>query len=255
MEKVDILVCNDDGIDAPGINALVNALKDIANITVVAPDRQQSAVGHALTLSSPLRAIPFHKDGELFGYAINGTPADCVKIGLSGLIKKKPDFVVSGINHGQNTAVNILYSGTVSAATEGYLSGIKSIAFSLASHDYDADFYVAMKFVKRIVKNLISNKYDENYLLNVNIPYTNEREIKGIKIVHHSDTVWKDKYEKRKDPFNREYYWFAGEYNIVNEDPDSDDNALQNNYVTITPLQFQITDFDKIEKIKFLEDK
>jgi len=255
MEKVDILVCNDDGIDAPGINALVNALKDIANITVVAPDRQQSAVGHALTLSSPLRAIPFHKDGELFGYAINGTPADCVKIGLSGLIKKKPDFVVSGINHGQNTAVNILYSGTVSAATEGYLSGIKSIAFSLASHDYDADFSVAMKFVKRIVKNLISNKYDENYLLNVNIPYTNEREIKGIKIVHHSDTVWKDKYEKRKDPFNREYYWFAGEYNIVNEDPDSDDNALQNNYVTITPLQFQITDFDKIEKIKFLEDK
>ena len=102
---------------------------------------------------------------------------------------------------------------------------------------------------------MISNKYDENYLLNVNIPYTNEREIKGIKIVHHSDTVWKDKYEKRKDPFNREYYWFAGEYNIVNEDPDSDDNALQNNYVTITPLQFQITDFDKIEKIKFLEDK
>lgn len=254
MEKLEILVCNDDGIDAPGIYALASSLKEIANITVVAPDRQQSAVGHALTLSSPLRVVPFDRDGELFGYAVNGTPADCVKIALSGLVKKKPDLVVSGINHGQNTAVNILYSGTVSAATEGYLSGIKSIAFSLASHDYDADFSVAKKFAKRIIQDLVASKYNENYLLNVNIPYTNEREIKGIKIVKHSDTVWKDKYEKRKDPFNREYYWFAGEYNIINSDPNTDDKALQDNYVTITPLQFQITDFDKIEKIKFLED-
>jgi len=253
MEKLEILVCNDDGIDAPGIYALTSSLKEIANVTVVAPDRQQSAVGHALTLSSPLRVVPYNRDGELFGYAVNGTPADCVKIALSGLVKKKPDFVVSGINHGQNTAVNILYSGTVSAATEGYLSGIKSLAFSLASHDYDADFSIAKKFAKRIVQDLIASKYDENYLLNVNIPYTNEREIKGIKIVQHSDTVWKDKYEKRKDPFNREYYWFAGEYNIINSDPNTDDKALQDNYVTITPLQFQITDFDKIDKIKFLE--
>jgi 5'-nucleotidase len=164
MEKLEILVCNDDGIDAPGIYALTSSLKEIANVTVVAPDRQQSAVGHALTLSSPLRVVPYNRDGELFGYAVNGTPADCVKIALSGLVKKKPDFVVSGINHGQNTAVNILYSGTVSAATEGYLSGIKSLAFSLASHDYDADFSIAKKFAKRIVQDLIASKYDENYL-------------------------------------------------------------------------------------------
>jgi 5'-nucleotidase len=254
IDKMNILVCNDDGIDSPGIYALVKSLKDIANITVVAPDRQQSAVGHALTLSSPLRVIPYERDGEIFGYSVNGTPADCVKIALSGLLDKKPDLVVSGINHGQNTAVNILYSGTVSAASEGYLSGIKSIAFSLASHDYKADFSVAQKYANRIVKNLLSSKYDENYLLNVNIPYVNEAKIKGIKLVHHSDTVWKDKYEKRKDPFDREYYWFAGEYKVINKDPMTDDIALSENYVTITPLTYQLTDFSKIDSIKFLEE-
>ncbi len=254
MNKLNILISNDDGIDSPGIYALASSLKEIANITVVAPDRQQSAVGHALTLSSPLRVLPYERNGEIFGYSVNGTPADCVKIALSGLLDKKPDLVISGINHGQNTAVNILYSGTVSAASEGYLSGIKSIAFSLASHEYKADFSVAKKYVKRIVSNIIESSFDENFLLNVNIPYTNESSIKGIKLVHHSDTVWKDKYEKRKDPFNREYYWFAGEYNIINNDPMTDDIALNDNYVTITPLTYQLTDLNKIEKIRFLEE-
>src|SRR5690606_29615384 len=151
-------------------------------------------------------------------------------------------------NHGQNTAVNILYSGTVSAASEGYLSGVNSIAFSLASHDYDADFSVAQKYARRIVTNLKNSDFGENFLLNVNIPYSNEREIKGIKVVEHSDTVWKDKYELRKDPFNREYYWFAGEYKISNFNPLTDDKALMDNYVTVTPLQYQLTNFSQLSK-------
>lgn len=252
MKKLKILVCNDDGIDSPGIFALVNAIKDIADVTVVAPDRQQSAVGHALTIMNPLRVVPFKRNGEFFGYSINGTPADCIKIALSGLLEDKPDLVLSGINHGQNTAVNILYSGTVSAASEAYLSGYNAIAFSLASHDYDADFSTAQYFVKKIVSDLIENSTNSSYLLNVNIPYSSLREINGIKVVPHSDTIWKDKFERRHDPFNREYYWFAGEYKVINHDPNTDDKALQENYVTITPLKLDLNDSEKIKEFSFL---
>ena len=144
IKQKNILITNDDGIDAPGIHALVHALKPLGNITVVAPDRQQSAVGHALTISSPLRAVPFHRNGDMFGWAINGTPSDCVKLAVSQLLPERPDIVISGINHGQNTSINVLYSGTVSAATEGFLIGLPSLAYSSVSYNPNDDCTVAI---------------------------------------------------------------------------------------------------------------
>lgn len=255
MSKIKVLVCNDDGIDAPGINALVNSIKDIADIVVVAPDRQQSAVGHALTISNPLRVKDYKKNGEHFGYSVNGTPADCIKIALSGLIDFKPDLVLSGINHGQNTAINILYSGTVSAASEAYLNGYNAIAFSLDSMDYNADFSAAEAYIKTIIEDIWANLPDEKFLLNVNIPYKNLNEIKGIKVVKHATTTWIDKFEKRNDPFNREYYWFAGEYRALSKDMNSDDKALEDNYITITPLKVDRNFTEQIEKFTFLTKK
>ena len=211
-KKIKILVTNDDGIDSPGIYALVCMLKKIGDVIVVAPDRQQSAVGHALSVSNPLRVTPFHRDGKMFGYAINGTPSDCVKLAFSSLMDDLPDLVVSGINHGRNTSINILYSGTVSAATEGMLLGIPSIAVSLDSWEWDIDFTTAAEFTLLIAKKLLKYDLPKGTLLNVNVPFLKKEQIKGIKITHHSSSIWSDKYEKRTDPFGRHYYWFSGEY-------------------------------------------
>lgn len=253
-KELSILVSNDDGIDSPGIFSLVHKLREIGNVTVVAPDRQQSAVGHSLTIASPLRITPFERDGEMFGYSINGTPSDCVKIAISSILDIKPDIVVAGINHGQNTAINILYSGTVSAATEGMLSGIPSMAISLASHNLDADMSVAAEYAKRIALEIPKMGMPKDTFLNVNVPNCVMEKIKGVKIVHHSNTVWKDKYEKRNDPFGREYFWFSGEYNVKNDNEESDDVALGNDYVTINPIQYNITNHSFMQKIRHFED-
>jgi len=256
-KKLRILVSNDDGIDSPGIFALVKSLKQIADVIVAAPDRQQSAVGHSLTISDPLRVTPFHREGVMFGYSINGTPSDCVKLAIAELVEIQPDLVVSGINHGQNTAINILYSGTVSAATEGMLSGIPSIALSLASHSYEADMTFAGKVAQKLVLQMSNIKLPEGTLLNVNIPAIEEKLVKGYKVVRHNSTVWRDAYEKRKDPFGREYFWFSGEYAVNSENQDNnlelDDVALENGYVTINPIHYDITNLKFINEIQFLE--
>lgn len=254
MSKAKIFVTNDDGIDSPGIHALVKALKEIADVWVVAPDRQQSAVGHAMTLSDPLRVHEFQRDGEMFGHAVSGTPSDCVKLALSSLLPEKPDLVVSGINHGRNTAVNILYSGTVSAATEATLSGIKSLAVSHESHTYDVDMSVAAEYAKILALRLLDTEIPGGTLINMNVPDGRKEDIKGIKVVRHADTVWKDKYEMRTDPFNRDYYWFAGEYKIIHDDPDTDDRALHDKYVAVTPIHYDITNYKFMNNIKHFED-
>jgi len=253
-KKLSILVSNDDGIDSTGILSLVYKLREIAEVTVVAPDRQQSAVGHSLTISSPLRITPFKRDGKMFGYSINGTPSDCVKIAISSILNVKPDIVIAGINHGQNTAINILYSGTVSAATEGMLSGIPSMAISLASHDLDADMTIAADYAKILALKLLDLKLPKDTFLNVNVPYKPKNDIKGIKIVHHSNTVWKDKYEKRNDPFGREYFWFSGEYKVNTDNEECDDVALNNDYVTVNPIHYNITNHSFISSLKNLEN-
>lgn len=245
-----ILVTNDDGIDSPGIYALVHALREIAHVTVVAPDRQQSAVGHALTVSSPLRAVPFHRDGEMFGYAVNGTPADCVKLGISSLLTAKPDIVVSGINHGTNTSINILYSGTVSAATEAMMMGIPAMAVSLTSFSYDADMSPAAQHAKNIAEKLLDFSLPAGTLLNVNVPTLPAGMIKGVRFTRLSKSMWEDKYEKRYDPMDREYYWIRGTYHTIEADGKTDDGALAEGYVSITPIHYELTNDRVLDSLR-----
>ena len=246
---MNILVTNDDGIDSPGLADLAHAFESIGNVSVVAPASQQSAVGHALTIENPLRAHNFHLNGLKFGIAVNGTPSDCVKLAISALLDNKPDLVISGVNFGRNTSINIIYSGTVAAATEGMLLGIPSIAVSLDSFSRKSSTKTAAKFALDIVKNLKDTPIPKGTLLNINVPDLPENEIKAKVITRLSKSEWVDKYEKRTDPFNREYYWFDGEYIVPENSLDTDDYALSQGYVTVTPIEFNFTNLSFIRKL------
>jgi len=245
-----ILVTNDDGIGAPGLAALVEALLQIGRVAVVAPDRQQSAVGHALTVSEPLRAFAIPWEGTELCYAVNGTPADCVKLAVMALLPWRPEVVVSGINHGRNTAVNILYSGTVSAATEAALLGIPAIAISLDTYAMEADFRAAAAIAVRLVELLPQLQLPERTLLNVNVPALPPDRIRGVRITHQGRSLWRDWYERRQDPWGREYFWLAGEYELCDGDPDADDVALVEGYISITPIRFELTDTATAQRLK-----
>jgi len=249
MKKLRVLICNDDGINAEGIFALTQEMKKVAEVTVVAPDKQQSAVGHAITVNYPLRAVPYHKNNDFFGYAVEGTPADCVKLGVRFLMKEKPDLVMSGINHGSNTAINIIYSGTVSAATEGMILGIPSIAVSLAAYQ-DLDFTYAAKFSARLALLVAEKGLPHGTLLNVNIPNVPESEIKGVMITKQGISVWNDRFDVRRDPANREYFWLTGSMNVMDTEDDTDQIAIKNNYVSVTPVKYDLTNRDLFEEMK-----
>ncbi|MDP4175119.1 MAG: 5'/3'-nucleotidase SurE [Bacteroidota bacterium] len=246
-----ILVSNDDGIDSPGIQALVKALSEIAEVTVVAPHAEQSAAGHSITMQVPLRISKYYKDGEFFGYAINGTPADCVKIGIRNIMKSLPDIVVSGINHGSNTAINIIYSGTVSAAREAAIMDVPSIAISItntAAKNFDFAGKVAQKICKLVVKK--EEDLPKGTLLNVNIPDVPIEEIKGFLLTKQGKSKWDDLYEERKDPQGRNYYWLKGDLVEVDRELDTDQAAVRNKYVSVTPIHFDLTDYVTYEKMK-----
>lgn len=251
--KPNILVSNDDGIEAPGLQRLVEELKTFANVYVSAPYRQQSAVGHSITIFYPLRTYEHMKDGEFFGMAVEGTPADAVKIGVLHFFKDvKFDLVVSGINHGANTAINIIYSGTVSAATEGTILGIPSIALSLTTFS-KVDFIEASKIASKIVKQIWEDdniKIHEGTLLNINIPNVPEEEIKGVKITKQGKSYWEDAFEVRADPNGREYYWLTGKMVYRDDSTEFDIAAVKENYVSITPLHYDLTDYSTYEEIK-----
>ncbi len=248
-KKLNILVSNDDGIDAPGILALVQELKKIGKVTVVAPDKQQSAVGHAITMNFPLRVKEFSKNGSFFGHAVEGTPADAVKLAVHALLKTKPDILVSGINHGSNTAISIIYSGTVSAATEGTILGIPSIAFSLTTYG-PPDFTYAAKFARKLT-NLIAQKgLPSGTLLNVNIPPLKEKEIRGVIVTRQGKSVWDDRFETRRDPGNKEYYWLTGSLEEVDNEQDVDQWAVKNKYISVTPIQYDLTDYTMLDVMK-----
>jgi 5'-nucleotidase len=246
---VNILVTNDDGIDSPGIYALAHALRDVGNVVVVAPDRQQSAVGHALTVNSPLRATPFHRNDEFFGLAVDGTPADCVKLGLSTLIREPIDLIVSGINFGYNTAINVLYSGTVSAATEGVMLGIPSIAISLGSFSWDASCDVAAETARYLASVYFELGIPPGTVLNVNVPHLPADEIRGMKVTKQGHGEWLDTYERRLDPMGKEYYWIKGTYRNLDGDALSDDVVVEDGFIAVTPITFKLTDHATMERL------
>ena len=252
-KKLNILVSNDDGIEAEGMQKLVTELKKFANVYVSAPHRQQSAVGHSITVFYPLRAFEYKKDGKFYGIAVEGTPADAVKLGVLIFFKDiKFDLVVSGINHGANTAINIIYSGTVSAATEGTTLNIPSVAVSLATFE-KADFTFAAETTAKILKDVLINKkikLTHKTLLNINFPAVPKEEIKGIVITKQGKSNWDDSYEVRSDPNGREYYWLTGKMNITDDTDEDDIIAVKNNYISITPLHYDLTDYKMLDKIK-----
>ncbi len=239
-----ILISNDDGIYAPGVRVLANTL-DAAGytVTVVCPDRERSATGHALTMHKPLRveaAVPgFYADG-VAAWAVSGTPSDAVKLGLDALITERPDLIISGINRGANLGSDVLYSGTVSAAMEGAMEGLPSIAVSLASYEI-ADYQPAADFIARFVTVLEREPLQESFLLNINVPALPTAEIAGVRIARLGIRRYRDQFQKRFDPRGNVYYWLAGIVIEGEEAPDSDVAALKEACIAITPLKYNLT--------------
>ena len=255
MKKPLILVVNDDGIFAPGIRALVETVSEIGEVIVVAPDSPQSAKGHALTISDPLR---INKDKKTFAdladvtaYECSGTPVDCVKLGKFLILKERTiDLCVSGINHGSNASINILYSGTMSAAMEASLEGIPSIGFSLLNFSFEADFEPCKPFVRQIVRFML-DKTLKTKLLNVNIPKLPLSDIKGMKVCRQAEARWTEEFQENKDPFGRPYYWLTGKFqNHESEATDTDVWALENGYVSIVPSFHDLTNYAGLKELK-----
>ncbi|MBI5186190.1 MAG: 5'/3'-nucleotidase SurE [Nitrospinae bacterium] len=244
-----ILLTNDDGIRAPGLRALYESIKEVDEVCVVAPETEMSAVGHAITLSDPLRVKEIMKNGGFFGYAVSGTPADCVKIALKAILRKKPDMVLSGINQGANVGTNVIYSGTVSAATEGTILGIPSIAISLDSF-VDTDFSAAAAFAKRLVSQIRKRAFPKGTLLNVNVPSVPADQIQGVEIVPQGKSRVVETFDKRVDPRQHTYYWQAGEMVIMEEDEGTDCWALRHKKISITPIHFDLTDYGNMDLIR-----
>jgi len=250
-KKPLILVTNDDGINAPGIRFLIDIMNDFGDVVVVAPDSPQSGMGHAITINNTLYCEPIviNKNEPQSEYSCSGTPADCVKIAVNEILKRKPDLCVSGINHGSNSSINVIYSGTMSAAVEAGTQGIPAIGFSLLDYSLDADFTHSREFVKRITLECLNNGVPKGVVLNVNIPKISNTKLKGIKICRQANGVWEEKFDKRTNPLGREYYWLSGKF--VNKDPgeDTDEWALENGYVSITPTQYDLTAHQAIKNI------
>lgn len=252
MSKPLILVTNDDGITAPGLRALVRYMKEIGDVVVVAPDSPQSGKGHAITLDIALYSKKMKLDlenGANEEYSCSGTPADCVKMALQELLDRKPDICVSGINHGSNSSINVIYSGTMSAAIEAGIEGVPAIGFSLCDYGWNADFSHAEVFVKKIVREAISNGIPQGVVLNVNIPKLSEKEIKGIKVCRQARANWKEKFDKRTNPMGKDYYWLTGEFELLDKGEDTDEWALSNGYISVVPTQFDLTAHHAIQNI------
>lgn len=255
MKKPLILVTNDDGITAPGMRALIEVAQTIGTPLVVAPDSPQSGMGHAISIHDPLRLKPSSIFEGIEAYACSGTPVDCVKLAKNVVLKdrQQPDLCISGINHGSNVAVNILYSGTMSAAMEGSLEGIPSIGFSLLDFEWEADFEAGKPYIKQIIEYALSNGFGKSNLLNVNIPKLPFAQIRGIKVCRQAKARWKEDFVEGTDPFGKKYYWMSGEF--VNDDggEDSDVWALDNGYVSVVPCGHDLTHYESISGLKALE--
>jgi 5'-nucleotidase len=254
MDKPLILVTNDDGIVAPGIRALVDVARSLGDVVVVAPDSPQSGKGHAITIHEPLRLKKVNVFDGIESWECSGTPVDCVKLAKHVVLKDRTiDLCVSGINHGSNASINILYSGTLSAAMEASLENIRSIGFSLLDHSFDADFEPAKPWVRRIMQYSMERPFKTGDLLNVNIPKQPLEAIRGIKICRQADAHWVEKFVEGRDPNGQPYYWLTGEFLNKDAGEDTDLWALENGYISVVPSMHDLTDYDVIEQLKPLE--
>ena len=250
MIKPLILVTNDDGINAPGIRCLIDVMSEIGEVIVVAPDSPQSGMGHAITINSTLHCSKISaKSSKRLEYSCSGTPADCVKLAVNELMPRKPDLCVSGINHGSNSSINVIYSGTMSAAIEAGIEGIPAIGFSLLDYRWNANFSDSKKFIKKITLNALKNKIPKDVVLNVNIPALKESEIKGIKICRQAKSYWLEEFDKRKNPLGQEYYWLTGKFIDKDKGEDTDEWALKNGFISIVPVEFDLTAHSAIKAL------
>jgi 5'-nucleotidase len=247
-----ILVTNDDGINAPGIRNLVEAVKGLGKVIVVAPDKPQSGMGHAITIGNPLRLNPMHHlfDG-VEAWQCSGTPVDCVKLAVDKVLRRKPDICLSGINHGANHSINVIYSGTMSAAVEASIESIPAVGFSLLDYSVEADFTASRKYVRIIVEQVLEHPLDKHLILNVNFPAVPDNLIKGIKICRQAYAKYEEDFIERNDPNSKKYYWLTGKFVNFDKGRDTDVWALEHNYVSVVPVQFDMTNYvlkGKLEK-------
>lgn len=246
-----ILITNDDGIMAPGIQSLVEAVKDLGKVVVVAPDKPQSGMGHAITIGHPLRLQPVTLFEGVEAWQCSGTPVDCVKLAVDKVLRRKPDICLSGINHGANHSINVIYSGTMSAAVEAAIESIPSAGFSLLDHSVEADFTGARKYARLVVQQMLKTKLDKHTVLNVNIPAVDVELIKGVRICKQAYAKYEEDFIERSDPNGKKYFWLTGEFVNFDKGRDSDVWALEHNYVSVVPVQFDLTNYvlkTKLEK-------
>ncbi|MBT8288644.1 MAG: 5'/3'-nucleotidase SurE [Flavobacteriaceae bacterium] len=249
-KKPLILVTNDDGITAPGIRTLIRLMNAIGDVVVVAPDSPQSGMGHAITVNTTLQVKPERVDnGPQREYSTSGTPADCVKLAKHEVLDRIPDICVSGINHGSNSSINVLYSGTMSAAIEAGIEGIPAIGFSLCDYNWDADFKPIEEHVTTIVKKVIENGLPEGIILNVNFPKLDGQPLKGIKVCRQAKANWVEEFDKRRNPQGKEYYWLTGKFVSFDDDDDTDEWALNNGYASVVPVTYDLTAKHFIEQL------
>lgn len=238
-----ILVCNDDGITAPGIRNLISIANELGDVVVVAPDSPQSGMGHAITINSTLRCDPIiiEENAAQQEYSCSGTPVDCVKLAINAILDRKPDMIISGINHGSNSSINVIYSGTMSAAVEGALENIPSIGFSLLDYSWEADFKPARSFIKRICEMVLEKGLPDGVCLNVNIPRASAERYRGIKVCRQARANWEEEIDVRTDPRGRKYYWLTGTFVNFDYGEDTDEWALANNYISVVPVGIDLT--------------
>lgn len=251
-EKPVILITNDDGVTAPGIMNLVEAVKDLGKVVVVAPDKPQSGMGHAITIGQPLRLQKVNTFGDIEAYSCTGTPVDCVKLAVDKVLHRKPDLCLSGINHGANHSINVIYSGTMSAAVEAAIESIPSAGFSLLDYSIEADFTGARKYVRLVVEKMLTTKLEKHTVFNVNIPAMPVDVLKGFKLCRQAYAKYEEDFMERQDPHGKRYYWLTGEFVNFDKGKDTDVWALAHGYVSIVPVQFDMTHYElksKLEKL------
>jgi len=248
-----VLITNDDGVMAKGLSTLQSVANEMADVVVMAPERNASGLSHSITGSRPLRAKEIHKSGHLNIYACDGTPVDCVKLAYEYFCPRTPDLVLSGINHGSNSSINVLYSGTMGGVLEASAMGLKAIGFSLLNHNPEADFNPSVPYVRHIIDYCLSHNLPQHVALNVNIPRLEKEQIKGIRICHQAEARWLDSFEKRIDPQGRPYWWLTGKFDCPNPPSSSDEWNLRNGYVSVVPIHTDFTHYPSINQLKDLE--